>query len=161
MTISIYHTQHYRQLKIASNNSRLNKWNNVARHRGSRSRSCRGGKSCSLRHRVGRCCVCTLTLTVQDRPRHPPFLTARRIRRNTLADSFYAGRYPSHFRICMPNKFFFPPRTPMQHHLYDLSIMILRARANAFTARQGAISRRAIIRISECVVELIDPTARL
>lgn len=94
--------------------------------------ACRcSGKSRSLHCHVGRCCICTLTLTVQDRPRHPPFLSTW-IRRNTLADSFYADRTPLTFVFaCRINfflfSFFLPPRS-----IHDLSIMMLRAQVNAF-----------------------------
>lgn len=87
---------------------------------------------------MGRCCVCTLTLTVQDRPRHPPFLSARCIRRNTLADSFYAGRTPLTFVFACRTNFFLSPPLPLfaatqrQCSIHDLSIMMLRARVNAF-----------------------------
>lgn len=95
--------------------------------------ACQCGKSRSLHCRVGRCCVCTLTLTVQDRPRHPPFLSTRWIRRNTLADSFYADRTPLTFVFaCRIKLFFFPFLFATQRSIHDLSIMMLRARVNAF-----------------------------
>lgn len=65
---------------------------------------------------------------------------------------------PSHFRICMPDEFFC--RHARQCRVYDLSIMMLRARVNALTPTRCNFAAY-IIRISESVAELIGPTARL
>jgi len=65
----------------------------------------RSEKQRSFHRRVGRCCVCTLTLTVQDRPRHPAFLPARRTTGKHSRPLVLCKSDSSHFRICMPNRF--------------------------------------------------------
>lgn len=110
-----------------------------------------------LHHRTGRCCVCTLTLTVQDRPRHPHRFSWRSAYEETLSPARFMQVESLSLSYLHAGQIFLPLRTPMWH-LCDLSIMILRARVNALIVLTRCNFAAYIIRISKSVAELIGPT---